>query len=424
MTERGLSRRALLAGLGGATAAALAGCSAPSRQHRTTKTPSEGSDGPKISLSADDEWTTFGYDSGHSGHNPSATGVGDEAEQVWGSAVEGIYTLREPAVADGRVYVGSDTTMWAFDAVSGERAWDVDLDSMAHQFAPTFCDDTLYAVSKEAGGVNNEAAGYVWALDPESGGTQWKQSLPVTSTVAHDGERLYVAAKVDEQGYVQAFDPATGDRSWRFDVPDAPRSYVTGTPASADGTLFVPATHLADDGTKTGALYALDPETGDVDWTFETASGLPTAPVVVEGRIHLATRGGTVHALTTAGDTEWSMDTGSGILTRPTYADGRLFALTVNDIVALDDAGDEQWRSASDRTQMTGMAVAGDTLYVGGEPLFALDVATGDEIFDIPVGEWHGSYGAPVVVDDVLYAGICIKQTAGAQYDNYVRAYV
>lgn len=423
MTERRLSRRALLSGLGATTAAALAGCSAPSRQHRTTKTTSEGSEGPKISLSGD-AWTTYGYDSGHSGYNPSATGVGDEAEQVWGSYVEGIYTLREPAVADGRVYVGSDTTMWAFDAVSGETAWDVDLDSMAHQFAPTYRDDTLFVVSKEAGGVNNEAAGYVWALDPESGGTRWDTSLPVTSTVAHDGNRLYVAAKLDDEGYVQALDPDSGDDLWRFDVPDAPRSYITGTPAYAGGTLYVAATHLADDGTKTGALYALDPANGEVDWRFETEAALPTAPVVADGRVHLATRAGTVHALTTAGDAEWSTDTGANILTRPTYAEGRLFTLTIDDIVALDDAGEALWRAASDRTQMTGMTVGGETLYVGGEPLFALDVATGDEIFDIPVGEWHGSYGAPVVVDDVLYAGICIKQTAGAQYDNYVRAYV
>lgn len=420
MTERSLTRRALLLSLGGATAA-LAGCSAPSRTHRTTKTASDGR--PRISLSGD-AWTTYGHDLGHSGYNPDASGVGGDAEQVWGAGVAGIYTLREPAVAGGRVYVGSDTTMWAFDAVSGERAWDTDLESMAHHFPPTYRDGTLFAVSTESGGVNNEAAGYVWALDAASGGPQWETSLPVTTTVAHDGDRLYVAAKTAGQGYVQALDPATGERAWRFDVPDAPRSYITGTPAYADGTLYVAATHLADDGTKSGALYALDPASGEVAWTAETESALPVAPVVADGRVHLTTHSGAVHALTLAGETAWTVDAGSEILTRPTYAEGRLFVLTVEDIVAFDAENEELWRAGSERTQMTGMTVAGDTLYVGGEPLFALDAATGEQVFDVPVGEYHGSYGAPVAVDDVLYAGICIKQSPGAQYDNYVRAYV
>jgi hypothetical protein len=73
---------------------------------------------------------------------------------------------------------------------------------------------------------------------------------------------------------------------------------------------------------------------------------------------------------------------------------------------------------------MTGMTVAEVTLYVGGEPLFALDVSNGDAVFELEISVFHGSFGAPVVVDDVLYAGICIKEEAGGQYDNYVRAYV
>jgi len=426
MTRRRLSRRALLAALG-STAAATAGCTAPSRSQRTTERPSsdsEGTDDPEISLSGDDAWTTYGYDPGHSGHNPNAAGPDADPTQVWGSYVEGIYTLREPAVADGRVYVGSEQSMWAFDATNGDQAWKTDLGSMPHQYPPTYADDTLYVVSKESGGVNNTAPGYVRALDPEDGGIRWSTGLPVTSTVAHDGETLYVAAKESGTGYVRALDAETGDPGWRFDVPDASRSYVTGTPTYADGTLFVAATHVADDGSKTGALYALDPEDGSVNWSRDADSALPVAPVVANDRVHLAARGGTVRAFSLDGEAEWTADTGARVYTRPTYADGRLFVLTTSDIVAYDDAGDELWRAGSERTQMTGMTVAEETLYVGGEPLFALDVTDGSVTFDLEVGVFHGSFGAPVVVDDVLYAGICIKEAAGGQYDNYVRAYV
>lgn len=435
MTRRRLTRRSLLAALG--ATAATAGCSAPATTPRTTKRPpaaSSGSGGdgsgngtttaPTISLAAGAAWTTYGYEPGHTGYNPDAAGVGTDPSQVWGSYVEGIYTLREPAVADGRVYVGSDQVMWAFDAATGESAWQTDLGAMAHHFPPTHRDGTLYTVSKSSGGVNNGAPGSVTALDPASGDARWRTSLPVTSTVTHDGDRLYVATKAGGQGHVQALAPGDGAKDWRFTVPDAPRSTITGAPAYADGTLYVPSAHLANDGSKSGAVYALDPATGDVDWTVPTAGALHVAPVVADGRVHVAARDGTVHALTPDGETDWTANAGHRAYSKPTYANGRLFVLTTRPIVAYGDGGDELWRAASDRTQMSGMTAANGALYVGGEPLFGLDAATGDVRFDLPVDVYHGAYGAPVVADDVLYAGVCIKDEAGVKYDNYVRAWV
>lgn len=430
MTDRRLSRRALLAGLG-ATAASLSGCTAPADPDATstttsasTQSDSEGSGQPAISLSADAAWSTYGYDTGHTGHNPNASGVGTDPEQVWSSAVEGIYTLREPAVADGKLFVGSKQSLWAFDATTGESAWTTLVNGMAHHFAPTYRDGTLFALSKQAGGVDNAAPGAVRAIDPDSGDVQWSAAVPVTSTVTHDGSRLFVAAKADGAAYVRALAADSGELGWRFDVPDADRSSVTGTPALANDTLYVPATLLASDGTKSGRLYALDPESAEVRWSVGTDAALSVSPVATGDRIYLAARDGTVHALTPSGDTAWTASAGNRVYTRPTYANGRLFVLTTGDIVAFDEAGEELWRAGSERTQMTGMSVGGDTLYVGGEPLFALDVASGDVKFDLPVSVYHGAYGAPVAVDDVLYAGICIKDEMGARYDNYVRAYV
>src|SRR6056297_316027 len=105
MTERRLSRRALLVGLG-AAASAAAGCTTPSKSRTATQTAVEsgGPDESALSLSGDDAWTTYGYEPGHTGFNPDAAAVGSDASQVWEASVEGIYTLREPAVADGRLF--------------------------------------------------------------------------------------------------------------------------------------------------------------------------------------------------------------------------------------------------------------------------------------------------------------------------------
>ncbi|WP_336035611.1 PQQ-binding-like beta-propeller repeat protein [Halobacterium yunchengense] len=439
MEQRRLSRRALLAGLGSAVAA-TAGCAAPADSERTTAAPSgaattreestgdpatETTSQPDISLSGEAAWATYGYDPGHSGYNPDAAGPADDPSVVWNSDVSGIYTLREPAVADGRVFVGSNRYTWAFDAESGEQRWRRDLGGMTHHFAPTHHDDTLYAVAKEASGVNSGAPGSVRALDPADGGQRWSTAVPATSTVALGDDRLYVAGQTEaDTGFVQVLAPDSGERGWRFDVPDAPGSYVTGAPTAVDGTVYVAATRVASDGSTAGTLYALDTETGDVDWTFDTDGSLPVAPVVADGRVHLASRDGTVYALTPDGGTAWTRTVEHRIYTRPTYGDGRLFVLTAADIVAFDADGEQEWRAANDRTQMSGMALADGTLYVGGEPLFALDAASGDVVFDLPVGVYHGAYGAPVVVDDVMYAGVCIKEEPGAPYDNSVRAYV
>ncbi|MXR21589.1 PQQ-binding-like beta-propeller repeat protein [Halobacterium bonnevillei] len=261
MPSRRFSRRALLATVGSAIAA-TAGCNAPAESSETSPsnttadapdstdegTDSGASDDREISLSGEDAWTTYGYEAGHSGYNPDAVGPADDPGMVWNSSVEGIYTLREPAVADGRVFVGSDQIMWAFDAMSGDSEWQRNLGGMAHHFSPTYRDDTLYVVAKDASGVNSEAAGSVRALNPETGDRRWASSLPVTSTVAHDGDRLYVAAKADGNGYVQTLDPDSGDRGWRFDVPDASESYVTAVPTYADGTVYVAATKVDGDG--------------------------------------------------------------------------------------------------------------------------------------------------------------------------------
>lgn len=423
-----LSRRALLASLSTTAATVAAGCISltnPGSRPSDGQQPSNArSEQAEISLPAEAAWTTYGFGSGHTGHNPNAVGVGETPSQVWESRVDGIYTLREPAVADGRLFVGSATSMWAFDATTGESEWTRDLDSMPHQYPPTYRDDTLYAVSKETSGVNNPASGTVWALAPDNGYTRWRTDLPVTSTVAHDEERLYVAALADERGFVQALHADDGERAWRFDVPDASRSYVTGTPAYTDDTLFVTATHVADDGSRTGALYALAPSDGSIEWQATIDEAATLTPVIADSTVFVTGRSGTVRAFTTAGDSKWSRQAGADVYTRPTYADGRLFVLTAGDIVAFDDAGTELWRAGNERTQTSGMTVAGDTLYVGGEPLLALNVNDGSIRFEIAEGAFHGSYGPPIAVDDVLYAGICIKREPSSKYDNYVRAFV
>lgn len=139
----------------------------PPQSSRTSQSTTESE--PEISLSSDASWTTYGYTAAHTGHNPNASGITGDPTQVWEGRVDGIYTLREPAVANGRLLVGSGESMWAFDATTGDAEWDTDLGALPHQYPPTHRDGSLFVAAKESGGVNTDLPGSVRALDPRTG---------------------------------------------------------------------------------------------------------------------------------------------------------------------------------------------------------------------------------------------------------------
>ena len=92
--------------------------------------------------------------------------------------------------------------------------------------------------------------------------------------------------------------------------------YVVSSPAiGSDGTIYV--------GAFDAKLYALDPSTGAIRWSFATTDHIYASPALGRDRagrtdgIYVASADGSVYALAPDGRLRWRYDTGAPIRSSP-----------------------------------------------------------------------------------------------------------
>lgn len=128
--------------------------------------------------------------------------------------------------------------------------------------------------------------GTVYAFDLATGCVKWtaRVSAEVRTAIVIDPVRrmLYFG---DLLGRVHAADAATGRLLWSVKVDDHHSATITGTPALADGRLYVPVSALevvsAGDAkyaccTFRGSVVALDPASGAILWRAMTVPSEPS----------------------------------------------------------------------------------------------------------------------------------------------------
>ena len=172
---------------------------------------------------------------------------------------------------------------------------------------------------------------------------------------------------------------ANGRLRWQTFTP----GYVTSSPAlGSDGTVYV--------GSFDHRLYALDPDTGQVRWSFLTDAHIYGSPALRSGAdgatsaIYIGSADGSVYALDPSGRLLWRYDTGDPIRSSPVIgrkrrgggqivyvgsSNGRLYALDAA-------SGKRRWsfdttpRSPAlrDRNDLNGSPALGRRgVYIGGE---------------------------------------------------------
>jgi polyvinyl alcohol dehydrogenase (cytochrome) len=131
--------------------------------------------------------------------------------------------------------------------------------------------------------------GHVFSLDAASGCVHWRADIgsnsrtsPIVSRVAGRWT-LFVG---DAVRTVHALDAQTGKELWKTAVDAHPRGRITGGPAYADGTLYVPLSSSEETiatvaeyrcCTFSGSVAALDASTGKLKWkTFMLPPAQPT----------------------------------------------------------------------------------------------------------------------------------------------------
>jgi outer membrane protein assembly factor BamB len=171
-------------------------------------------------------------------------------------------------------------------------------------------------------------------IEQYQGNREISPSSIIAPPVFHQG-RVYVVAGGDpwhgkRQAWIQCIDPSgTGDitsTGMIWSHPLFPHS--TSTPAIHNGLVFI--TDFS------GTIHCLDAETGELHWTQATDDEIWSSPLVADGKLYVATRGGQV----------WVFDADSAlrllhtasfdrpITASPVAANGTLYVTTSNRLYA------------------------------------------------------------------------------------------
>lgn len=422
------SRRAFLAACG---LSVTAGCAAPNTpgegtatRTRTatdddtdTATGTAASEQPDIDLGPDPVWPMFGGTAANTGRRGDGSGPRETVQQAWRTDVGGIYTMPGPVLVEDTVYVGSGKQAYAMDAFTGERRWSAAMGSLTHYFSPAAAAESVLF-----GAQSNIASGGEGRLTSfTTGGTeQWRRDLAITSSpVAVDGT-VYLGASPDSGAQLRALATGDGNDRWAISL-DALK--LRGAPAVVDDVVYATATTA---GEEAGVIAARDAADGSEVWTKVVDTAVTAAPAVQDGSVYAQADDGRLLVLDAAtGEIEWTARLGENGATAPALSDETAVGLVENTLVGIDLAtGDRRWEADIGYALINGVSIAGDRAYVGGSKLTAVDIESGDTAWSQPIPGEGGAYGAPVVVGNTAFVGVCIKEEANDPYDDYLYAYI
>ena len=232
-----------------------------------------------------------------------------ESNPVGENVLHGAWTNPAYGVINGQaqvIFPGGDGIIYALNAENGELIWQFD--------------------------CNPEDA--EWIL----GGRGTRNNILSTPVIYNN--RVYIGVGQDPEhgeapGHFYAID-ATGNGDitnthvvWHRGGEDFYRTMSTA--AISDGVLYISSL--------SGFLHALDPETGEEFWTYDTFAAVWGSPFVADGKVFLGDEDGDVVILRAGKEMEvlGEYNLGAAVYCTPVAKDGVLYVLTRNRIWALQE---------------------------------------------------------------------------------------
>lgn len=201
-----------------------------------------------------------------------------------------------PAVADGIVYVGTDSAIVARDAADGSERWRHPIESPA-TWSPAVADGAVFAGSDDPVALETADGEVRWTGNTEtlaSASSATRQEIAPYEPSIAVADGLAVGRRSD--GRLAAYDVADGTVRW--ETSPAARSAAArdagqlapswSSPAIADGTVVV--------GTADG-VAAVSLEAGESRWYRGTDARVTASPAIANGLIVVGDGSGTVWAL-------------------------------------------------------------------------------------------------------------------------------
>jgi len=396
------NRRRVLRVGGAALAAALAGCQDGSSN--STDEPSDGTangttngtpmgtdDGSSEQNAADlepvtvdEDWHMYQVDAQNTGFTENTMPSG-EVEQRWQFEIDHLEGVEsQPILADGTLYlIDGEGILRALDPSDGSEKWQAERE--APGVTPAYADGTVFI---------NGPGGKWEAYDASTGERKWagNNNGNVSLTVA-DGT-LYG----QKRGIVRAGDPETGENIWTATLSETGVS--RGPVAVANGRVFM----VVDAGVAP-LVAGIDAASGDVLWQNEFPEGLGDAPTVGNGTVFVPHSNGTLYALDPeTGEEQWTYQLGSKLEAEVNYHDGTVYAHAAYAMSAVDAAsGEQQWQVES--TSPYGILSSNGLLATAGGQVTYRDRATGERQW--AAGPYASSYPVttPVVANGLVFLG-------------------
>jgi outer membrane protein assembly factor BamB len=216
------------------------------------------------------------------------------------------------------------------------------------------------------------------------------------------GSQVFVGTS---DNYLFALDAESGEKQWEFETDHS----IWGQPAFKDGVLFVASMDKT--------IYALEAETGQELWHTGLGGALASSPVTNTDLLYVASFDGRLHALDmTTGGEVWSAGAEDWIWDSPAFADGVVYYADVKgNVYAVDGTtGDQIWTQQLSQAVQTSPVVVNDKVYIAAQgdiaaeapqgTLTALSVADGAQLWQKTAPA--SLYTTPVVVDDAIIVAL------------------
>ncbi len=271
----------------------------------------------------------------------------ETGEELWRFEAGGRRIRSSPLVADGVVYFGNDAGMLhALDVETGDQIWSFEA-NRAIMGSPVLAGGTVYFGTNE----NN-----FYALEARTGLMNWQKDLQqdvrtveIYSAPAILGDLVYVVSGLHgftAPSVFNAIDRQSGDIVWSLELEGT----VVDAPAVTDDTVLV-STHGSN---VDGWVYAIDLETRQPRWVFQPENRrtrIRTAPTIAEDLVLVGDSEGRLTAIDfDTGEVEWTFESDAEFFTSLTVADLLVYFGDVDGaIVAVDLlTGVERWMFQTD----------------------------------------------------------------------------
>ncbi|WP_186708839.1 outer membrane protein assembly factor BamB family protein [Euhalothece natronophila] len=202
----------------------------------------------------------------------------------------------------------------------------------------------------------------------------------------------------NDDNHLYAVDVETGQEIWNFQTRTV--LPALSSPAVAEGVIYF--------GRRDNRLYAVDVETGQEVWNFQTDDDVRSSPAVSEGVVYFGSDDNRLYAVDVeTGQEVWNFQTDDDVHSSPAVSEGVVyFGSWDNHLYAVDvETGQELWNFPTEGSVGSSPAVSEGVVYFGSgdNHLYAVDVETGEEIWNFPT---EGSVGSsPTVSEGVVYFG-------------------